>query len=168
MDLQQLQAMGAIAPSRIVKKEVSFKRPEMKPESEWADPAEPEFTGNTFDESMTVYIRRGSSADGLEILQAEDRDRPFIAIHRCIVHPDGKPVFPTLDEASRLKLWLAVPLFHAIAEEGNHGPKASRRGTSSGATSRSPSAEEASANGNTPSTSTSRKPGKRSGQNAAR
>lgn len=167
MDLQQLQAMGAIVPSRIVKREVKFKRPEMKPEEEWADPEEPEYTDKVFDETMTVYIRRGSSADGLELLQADDRDKMFVAIQRCIVDEKGNPVFPSFEIASRIKLWLSIPLFNAIAAEGNVGPKSSRRRKSGGATSPSPSADAASGNGSTPSTSTSSKSGTRSKKSSA-
>lgn len=150
MKLQDLQAIGAIVPTKMVKREVAFKRPILKPASEWADKDEPEFTGETVDDTVTVNIRRGSSADGIEILQAEARDQPFIAIHRCICDDDGKPVFPTLEKAQSLALWLALPLFKAITDEGTRGPKVSRRRTSSGAKSRSPSADEASVSGSTP------------------
>ena len=159
MDLQQLQAMGAIVPAKLVRREVKIKRPIMSPSEEWSDPDLPEFTGETADESITVFIRRGSSADQIELLRAEQREQPFVAIQRGVCMEDGKPLFPTLEIAMQVALWLAMPLFEAVTEVAGNGPKRSRRRTSSGAKSHSPSADEASTNGSTPSVPTKKPSG---------
>ena len=147
MDLKQLQAIGAIVPRTLFKREIEFKYPELKPAAEWADPEVPEYTGVTLDGSMTVFIRRGSSADAIEIANASQRERPFVAIFRSVCNEKGEPVFPDLAEAMQLATWLAIPLFNAINEVSGGDPKNSRPGTSSGANSRSPSAAGRSRNG---------------------
>jgi len=166
MDLKDLQACGAFVRPKLVKRDVKIKRPVLKPESEWADKDTPEITGDVVDDVVTVYIKRGSSADGFEVMTADRRDQPFIAIQRCICDEHGNPLFPTLEMASSLQLWLALPLFDAITKEGSSAPKASRRRTSSGAISHSPSADAASASGSTPSTSTKKTSGSSTAKNA--
>lgn len=135
MKLSELQAMGAFAPEKLVKREIKFKRPEYLPESEWADPDVPEQTGEFIEDTVTVYIRRGSAADAIELVRAPEREQPFLAIHRAIVHADGKPVFESVEQAMSLQLWLAMPLFEAISEVAPKVPKALRRKKSGGANS---------------------------------
>jgi hypothetical protein len=168
MDLKQLQAMGAIVPRTLLKREVTFKRPELKPVAEWANPEEPEFTGEWLDGSMTVFIRRGSSADALEIANASPRERPFVAVFRSICDESGTPMFPTLEDAMQLANWLAFPLFNAITEAAGGGPKNSRPGTSSGANSRSGSVGGRSQSGRKRSPSTKKKSGASTESSSAR
>lgn len=143
MKLSELQAAHAFVPVRPVKKEVPIKRPVPKPKSEWAEANVPEFTDEVVDDSLTVFIHRGYAADSLEMIQASERERPFVAILRGIVHEDGKPVFaslteimgdPSLGDEDRggLAPWIVFPLFTAITEVAGHAPKPSRRATSSG------------------------------------
>jgi hypothetical protein len=132
MKLSELQAAGAFVSAKPIKREIKVKRPDLKPKEEWADPDVAEFTGETIDDSLTAYIRRGAAIDAIEMMRAEERDQPFVAIHRSVCHEDGRPVFDSLEQASSLALWLAMPLFEAITEVANAGPKSSRRKTSSG------------------------------------
>jgi hypothetical protein len=125
MKLADLQAMGAFAPDELVKRDVAIKRPIL-------DDAGAE-TGDYADESLTVHIRRGAAADAIEIMRAEAREQPFVAIYRSICQPDGTPVFESVEQAMRLQLWLAMPLFEAITEVAPKRPKASRKRTNGGA-----------------------------------
>lgn len=155
MDLQHLQQMGALVPRKLFKRDVAIKRPLLKPESEWTDPEVPEKTGEWEDSTVTVYIRRGSSADALEIANAPPRERPFVAVFRSVCDEHGKPLFPTLEDAMQLEVWLAFPLFAEITAVTRVGePKNSQPRTSSGARSRSPSADARSTSGKRRSTST--------------
>lgn len=167
MDLKQLQALGAFTTDRIKRKDITVRVPTQSPPGTWVDPEEPEYTGETTEQKLTVFIRRASSADGMEILQAAKRDQPFIAIQRCIVDEKGVQVFPEYDDAARLKLWIALPLFNAIMED-MPGPKRSRRGTNSGVVSPSPSVDGASGNGSTRSTLKSKRSGIRGKRSKAR
>ena len=127
MKLADLQAMGAFAPSELIKKDVKFQRPILDDQG-----AE---TGEYSDESLTVHIRRGAAAEAIEIMRAEARMQPFVAIYRAICTPAGEPVFESVEQAMRLQLWLAMPLFEAITEVAPKRPKASRKKTSGGANS---------------------------------
>lgn len=147
MDLKQLQAMGAIVSKSLTKREVPIKRPELRPVEEWADPSAPEETGNWLDDSITVHVRKRSSADFLEMLTATDRDKPAVAILRCVCDEDGSEVFESLEQVQDLKEWLYVPLMMVVNEVNQFGPKNSQPRTSSGAKSRSASADDLSRNG---------------------
>jgi hypothetical protein len=155
MDLKQLQAIGAIVPLKLFKREILVRRPELKPRAEWPDPEVPERTGEYLDESMTVHIRKGSSADAIEVANASARERPFVAIYRSICDEKGAPVFPDLETTMQLETWLVVPLFNAINEVQVVGSKNSQPRTSSGVSSRSPSAAGRSKSGKRRSRSTS-------------
>jgi hypothetical protein len=157
MDLKQLQAIGALVPPTLFKRKIEFKYPELKPASEWADPDLPEKTGRWLDGSMDAFIRKGSSADAIEVAQASERERPFVAVFRSVCQENGEPVFPTLEDALRLEIWLVMPLWAAINSVSGDPPKNSRPGTNSGANSRSGSAVARSQNGKRHSRST-RKP----------
>lgn len=140
MKLSDLQEMGAFVSTKLIQREVKFQRPIQKPESEWEHPDVPEFTGEIADESVTVWIRRGTAADAIEMMQAQRREQPFVAIFRSVCNKDGTPLFESIEQAESLQLWLAMPLFEAITEVAGNGPKASRRRTSSGSKPASPTA----------------------------
>jgi len=140
MDLKQLTSLGAIVPRTLFKKEVPLKRPGLKPAEEWADPNEPEFSGEVLDDSVTVWIRKRSSADFLEMLQAPTRDKAHIAILRCVCNEAGAEVFESLEQCKQLREWLFLPLMVAVNEVNEFGLKNSPPKTSSGTNSRSPSA----------------------------
>lgn len=140
MDLKNLQALGAFVPTKLFKREVPIKRPEAKPQNQWADPEVPEFTGNVSDDTVTVWIRKRSSADFMEIRQAPNRDKFHLAVQMCICHEDGTPVFETLDHAKKLAEWLFVPLAAEVHELHGEGPKNSQPRTNGGASLRSASA----------------------------
>lgn len=144
MDIKQLQAMGAIVPRKLFTKTIELKRPEVLPKSEWSDPEVPEFGDGIIEESAQVHLRKMSSADSIEVLRADERERPFIAIFRSMCNPNGTPMFESLEQAMQLETWLAIPLFEAIKEVANLAPKSK---TSSGTNSPLPSADEASPNG---------------------
>lgn len=143
MNLKELRAKGAFVPIRPVRKEVPINRPILKPESEWADPKIPEFTGDSEPDTVTVYIHRGYAADSLEMLTASPRERPFVAILRCVMDKDGRPVFnslselmgdPTLgaDDPGALADWLVYPLYMAISEVAKDAPKVFQAKTNGG------------------------------------
>lgn len=128
----ELQAMGAFVPTKPIKRDIKIKKPIQKPAEEWADPAVPEFTGETEDATITVYMRRGAAIDAIETMRAQERDQPFVAIFRSVVNQDGTQVFESLEQASRLATWIAFPLFTAITEVAGAAPKGSRRKTNGG------------------------------------
>lgn len=132
MDIKQLQSLGAIVSRTMFKKEIPVKRPELKPKAEWADESEPEETGETVDDSLTTWIRKRSSADFLEMIQAKDQDKAHIAVLRCVCHEDGTEVFESLEQCKQLKEWLFIPLMVAINEVNQFGLKNLRPKTSSG------------------------------------
>lgn len=132
MDLQQLQSIGAFAPTKLTKKTIEVERPVTTPQEDWDDPEIPEFTGEVEKATLETFIRYGSSADDIEIARADERDQPFVAIFRFICNKNGTPVFESVEQAARLKSWLTVPLFAAIAEVRGTLPKSSKRKMSSG------------------------------------
>ena len=140
MNLSDFQAMGALVPMTPIKREVKVKKPVQRPKSEWADPSVPEFTGAVEDATITIHVRRGAAIDAIEMMRAEDRLQPFVAIYRSVVMPDGSPVFESLEQASQLATWIAFPLFEAITEVAGAAPKGSRRKTSGGSKPASPTA----------------------------
>ena len=99
MQLNDLKAIGAFVPSKLIERTVKFQRPVQRPESEWEHPDIPELTGELADESVTVWIRRGSAADAIEMMQAQRREQPFVAIFRSICHKDGTQVFDSVEQA---------------------------------------------------------------------
>lgn len=140
MDLKQLAALGAFVPTKLFKREVAIKRPETKAQGEWADPDVPEFTGKIVDDTVTVWIRKRSSADFMEIRQAKNRDKFHLAVQLCVCNEDGTPVFETLEQAEKLQEWLFVPLAAEVHDVNGEGPKNSQPRTSGGVTSPSASA----------------------------
>lgn len=151
MDLKQLTALGAIVPVTLVRKEIAVRRPAPLPTEEWADPNVPEFGTAMVEDTLTVHVRKPSAADEIEIHNAAERDRPFILIHRCICQEGGAPLFPSLEVAQQVALWLVTPLFLAVSEVKGDRPNGSRRRTNSGSRSLSRSAAAARRSGSTPS-----------------
>jgi hypothetical protein len=139
MDLKQLQAMGALVPRTLFKKEIPFRRPVLKPTEEWSNAGEPEESGEFVDDTVTAWIRKRSSADFLEMIQAPDRDKAHIAVLRCVCLEDGAEVFESLAQAKQLKEWLFLPLMMAVNQVNEFGLKNSHPRTSSGTSSRSSS-----------------------------
>lgn len=133
----QMQTWGAFMPSTIKRKTITIRRPVAKPEADWADPDTPEFTEDKVEEAWDIFVRRGTSADGLEIMRAGERERPFLAVYRCVCNEDGSPFFESLGQAEQAALWLIMPMFQAVADEVIPGKKQQARATSGGATSRS-------------------------------
>ena len=167
MDLKQLQAMGAIVPRTLFKREIEIKRPVLKPAAEWADPELPEETGEFVEETITAHIRKRASADFLEMINADDRDKAFVAILRCVCDDRGAELFESLDQAKQLQEWLFIPLAMAVNEVNKFGLKNSQPRTSSGAKSRSLSAEGRSRNGKSPSARKSVQSGRPTATSAA-
>lgn len=152
MDLKQLQAMGAYASPSLVKRDVPIRVPPLKPADQWEDPNTPEADElapkeQWADDTLTVYIRKRSSVDFYELICAENREKPFVVIHRCVCNANGEPVFSDLKDVVRLKEWVWMPLAAVANEVNQFAPKNSKPRTSSGANSRSPSADEASVSG---------------------
>lgn len=150
MDLIQLQAMGAIATRSLIPKDIPIRRPKTIDRKLWQDPDVPEFVDppELINETLSTHIRKRSSADFVELMQAEPRHRAFVMIMRCVCKPDGTQVFDTLDQAEMLEDWLWMPLAAAVREVNPElFPKNSQPRTSSGASSRSPSAAGRSRNG---------------------
>lgn len=139
MDLKQLQVMGALVPRTLFKKDIPIRRPVLKPADEWANADEPEESGEIADDTVTAWIRKRSSADFLEMVQAPDRDKAHIAVMRCVCHADGSEVFESLEQCKQLKEWLFIPLMVAVNEVNGFGLKNSHPKTSSGMSSRSSS-----------------------------
>lgn len=167
MDIKQLQALGAIVTRSLFKKEIPVRRPVLKPAEEWEFPDQPEFTGEIVDDSLTAHVRKRSSADFLEMVQAPDRDKAHIAILRCICHEDGSEVFESLQQAKQLQEWLFIPLMVAVNEVNGFGLKNSQPRMSSGAKSRSASAVAPSRSGNKRSAKKSGRSGLPTAPNAA-
>ncbi len=140
MDLKQLQALGAIVTRTLFKKEIPVKRLALKPKEEWANESEPEESGEIVDDTLTTWIRKRSSADFLEMIQAPDRDKAHIAVLRCVCLEDGTEVFESLDQVKQLKEWLFIPLMIAINEVNRFGLKNLQPRTNSGTNSPSSSA----------------------------
>jgi len=152
MDLKQLQAMGAVAPRALVKKDIPIRVPPLKHADQWEDPNIPEADESApkeqwSEESLTVHIRKRSSVDFYELISSADREKPFVVILRCVCDERGEPVFQDLAQVVQLKEWLWMPLALAANEVNQFGSKNFQPRTSSGANSRSPSAAEASRSG---------------------
>lgn len=128
MKLSELKVLGAFASDKLIQRDVQLKRPLYDEDGQE--------TGEYADEVLPVHIRRGSAADAIELMQADKRQQPFVAIYRSICEPDGSPAFESIEQAMRLQLWVAMPLFEAITEVAPKRPKASRRNKSGGANSR--------------------------------
>lgn len=114
MDFAKLQSLGAIVPKNVFKREITVTYKPQKPEAEWTEAHNPEFLDDEITEKWPVFIRLPSAADAIEIATATDRDRPFVGIYRCWVNEDGTEFLPSLDMATSIRPWLALPLWDAI------------------------------------------------------
>lgn len=142
MDLSTLKAMGAVEHRPLVPKNIVVKYPVPNDPATWADPEVPEYPEKPeFKEStIAAHIRKRSSADFIELTSAPNREKPFVAIFRCVCNPDGSQLFETMDQVLGLKEWLWIPLMTAVNEVNQFGPKNSRPRTNSGMNSPSSSA----------------------------
>lgn len=147
MDLRQLQALGAFVSRDLVKRTITFSYYPLTPADSWADPKEPEYETERRTDTADIHIRKRNSADFMEIVQASDRDKACISIHRCVCNPDGSPLFADLEQVRSLTEWMLIPLLNAVNEVNSFVPGKSRPRTSSSVTSRSPSAEGQSGSG---------------------
>ena len=147
MDFHQLQALGGIVSPVLVKKEIEFTCHLPKPAESWADPEVPEVEDEAVTQRATVFIRKRTSRDFLDIMEASDDDRAFLSLFRCVCNEDGTPFFPSVDDAARLAEWMFLPLIGAVTEVNSFRPKKNPPKTTSGSTSPAPSADEASPNG---------------------
>lgn len=132
MNLNDLMAMGAITPRTVFKRDIKVKFRPLKPENEWAEKGNPEHEDNEVEKTITVFIRKANSADLLEITNANDRQRPFVAIYRCICNEDGSEVFPDLETTTTIAPWLLIPLFNVIQTVNPDSKKKSLRKMNSG------------------------------------
>lgn len=147
MDLIKLHAMGAIVPRTLFKREIEVTFCPPLPAESWADPGVPEYEDEPVTQTMTVYLRKRSSADMLEVGEAEGADRSLMTLLRSVCTPEGAPVFESIEQVRQLEPWMAIPLLQAVAEVNRYGAKKSTPRTSSGAPSPSPSAAAASRSG---------------------
>ncbi len=170
MDLKELQSFGAVAPPRtLVAKTIDINYPVPLPQSQWADPAVAEYPDNpeTAKRTLKTHIRKRSSADFIEMVQADKHMQPFVAILRCVCNADGTQVFADIDQVVSLAEWLILPLALAVSEVNDFGPKSSPPRTNSGAKSRSPSAVGRSKSGKNQSATKNSKSGSPTATNAA-
>lgn len=130
MDLKQLQAIGGLVSSSLVKKEITYTRPRTPEEGE----------GDPVTETATIHVRKRNGADFLRMHRAGEDDRAFVALHRCVCAEDGSPLFESPEVASQLAEWLLGPMLLAVNEVNDFAPKRQPPKTTSGRTSRSPSA----------------------------
>ena len=140
MKIAELQAMGAFVSAKPVKREIKINRPVELPQDQWASADVAEYGEESVEESLTIFIRRGSAADAIEMLGAGKRERPFVAIYNAICNEDGSRLFESVEQAESLQLWIAMPMFEAITEVAGNVPKSLRRRTSSGSRQASPTA----------------------------
>lgn len=147
MQLNQLLQLGGVVPSTLFVRELPVTYRPLKPTGEWSDPDVPERESEAITQTVTVHVRKRSSADFLEMVNAPEADKPFIALLRCLVTPEGAPVFSDLDHAKRIEEWLLVPLLTTVNEVNGTDAKKYLPRTSSGAVSPSPSADGASRSG---------------------
>jgi hypothetical protein len=148
MDFKQLQALGGFISPALVRKEIEFTYRPTKPAETWADPETPEFEPVLVTERATVFVRKRTSRDFLDIMQAgSDADRAFLALFRCLCNEDGTPFFPSVEDAASLAEWMFLPLIGAVNEVNSFDPKGFPPRTTSGSTLPSPSAGEASLSG---------------------
>jgi hypothetical protein len=159
MDFLKLQAMGGIVSAAPVRKEITFTYHRPLPADQWSDPDVPEVEPEPATDTATVWIRKRTSRDFLDINAAAPGEQVFLALFRCVCTEDGAPLFPSVEDASRLAEWMLIPLMKAVNEVNSFLPKAFPPKTSSGATSPSPSAAVRSASGRKRSTRKSARSG---------
>jgi hypothetical protein len=137
--------MGGLAPGGLVRRDISIKRPPLKPKEEWASPDAPESDESApmqawTDETLTIHIRKRSAIDFYELVAAEDRQKPFMVIFRCVCQENGQPVFSSFEQVEQLRPWLWMPMATAAQEVNKTSSKNSQPKTNSGMSSPSSSA----------------------------
>lgn len=147
MDLTQLQAMGAIVPRTLFKREIEVTYRPLTDQATWANPQEPEREAESVTKKIDVYVRKRNSADMLDVSTAEGSDMALTTILRCICKPDGSPVFETIQQVRDLEPWMSIPLLNVVREVNQYDPKNSPPRTSGGAGSPSRSGGGASRSG---------------------
>jgi hypothetical protein len=140
MDFAKLQSLGAIVPKNVFERKITVTYKPQKPEAEWTEAHNPEFLDEEVTETWPVFIRLPSAADAIEIATASDRDRPFVGIFRCWVNEDGTEFLPSLEMATSIRPWLALPLWDAINSLSPTRSKKSKPSKKDGASSPSSSA----------------------------
>lgn len=147
MDLIKLQAMGAIVPRTLFKREIEVTYRPPKAPALWADPGLPEYEDEPITNKIDVWVRKRNSADMLDVSMAEGANMALTTILRCICKPDGSPVFETIEQVRDLEPWMSIPLLNVVREVNQYDPKKSTPKTSSGARSPLGSADGASRSG---------------------
>lgn len=140
MNLTDLRAMGLVQSNPLIKREIPVKYYALLPEDQWASPTEPERETTETEATVTVWLRKFTAADKINLSSASDNDRAYVAIQRSTFTEDGKPLFPSEDDARGLDLNMFGPLLNAINDLNNHAEKKSQAMTNSSANSPSPSA----------------------------
>lgn len=168
MQFQDLQKLGGVITRTLFKRDITLKFKPLKPESEWAEAGNPEHQDQEVEQVWTVYIRKASAADSMEIIGATNRDRLFVAMYLCVCNEDGSAFFPNLAEACAVEAWVWVPLYEAIKSINPETQKKSQPRTRSGAKSRSLSAEGQSASGKNRSPLKKRRSGSSTARNGGR
>lgn len=155
MDLEQLKNMGLVQANPLVKREIKVRYRPLLPQSEWADPAVEERAAEEVEGVVTVWLRKMTAADQMAVATAAQagRDAISLLIHLSVFKEDGSRVFPTEADAAGLDPVMFMPLLVEINKLNEGISKKSRPRTSSGASSRSPSADAVSPNGNSASQS---------------
>lgn len=155
MDLEQLKSMGLVQANPLVKREIKVRYRPLLPQSEWADPAVEERAAEEVDGVVTVWLRKLTAADQMAVgsVAASGGDAISLIIHLCVFKEDGTRLFPTVDDAAGLDKVMFAGLLLEINKLNEGTAKKSRPRTSSGASSRSPSADAVSPNGNSSSQS---------------
>lgn len=156
MDLLQLRQMGLVTSNPLIKKTITIKYHELKPEDTWESPTVPEREEAETDGEVTFWLRKFTAADRITLNGTKSfEDRAYLAIQRSVYTEDGTPVFPEVEDAEGLDLVMFGSLLVAINELNDYSEKKSQPRTNGGAKSRSPSAVGRSKNGRKPSAKTS-------------
>lgn len=166
MDISQLRDMGLVSTSPLIRREITINFRPLLPKEQWKDPAVEERAEDPIEAKLEFWLRKMTAADEIMISESarEGRDPLYTAIHRCVFNEKGARVFPTEDDAIGLDLSMFAPLVAAINEVNGSrigAAKKSRPRMRSGASSPSPSADEASKSGGSESPQTSGTPGSR-------
>lgn len=150
MDLEQLKSLGLVSANPLVKREIKIKYRPLLPKDQWKDP-EVEERGEEVEGTFTVWLRKLTALDRIQVSAAAEagKDAVSLLIHLCTFKEDGSRVFPTQEDAAGLDFAMFAPLLTEINKINSGIGKKSRPRTRSGASSPSPSGDEASASGST-------------------
>ena len=153
MNLEQLRAMGLVAPNPLLKKELKIRYRPLLPQDQWASPEVPEREEEFVEGVVTVFLRKLSAADQMLVHKDSPTGLDFLytIIHRCVFTESGERLFPTREDAEQVDLVLFTPLIDELTGLIGGAGKKSPLKTSSGANSPSLSVDEASKSGNSTS-----------------